>query len=581
MTIRTAVSHVNRRDATYCPAIGELKNLFEVQYQIVDSHASGTGAVIAALKLIESDTIAGFTPGSKQAKVKVFCGPNSSPEAMGVHPFIGGAFKIPYISWAASSGKLTDKVIYPLYFRNVAPDSLTMEVVAGFVKWLGVTEAAALWIDDASYSTNQASDFLKPCKEIFDIKVIDTKIPVSGQGGAKMSALAKSKTKTALTIVRAGDVRCIIVFGINGEIQGFVEVAEELRMIKGKGWLWLAGDASTMFAEAKKRVDGWIYSLPNNPSQFWEPWKAKWKELMPNMKDPEFTTWKLCFGGTICEGRKDFYGFYRDGSKCLNSWLQEAYVAMMTLVVVGDRLMTENPGVVPNDFTNDMWFAGMKKLETPAGSFNCLSGTMLLNKNQERSSPVDFLQYQDNEGRTDLPHNVGQAVVGKFINNAYQWQVGQTIMWPSDEFEVITPALEFTAKLATLPSGRTPLCPGGMVMSAQEQVCMTCPAQRKGSVSVKVGDKARCMCGPGHSSNASLTPGGIKQCLPCEKGKFKKVSGDSVCQRCWEGTFRDEWMPMNGTECTRCAVGTYTQLIGQSVCTNCKKNFLDNGQGHC
>lgn len=62
---RIAASHVNRRDSTYCPAIANLKNDFEISYDLGDTNANGITGTKVALEIEKNGT-------------KVILGPNSS-----------------------------------------------------------------------------------------------------------------------------------------------------------------------------------------------------------------------------------------------------------------------------------------------------------------------------------------------------------------------------------------------------------------------------------------------------------------------------------------------------------------------
>merc|ERR1719424_400534 len=127
------------------------------------------------MKSLQADTSScsgsSTTPGTSASKVKVILGPNSSPETMGVHPFIGGAFKLPYLSWAATSGALSNKDKFKYLFRIVAPDSVTMKRQAGFINWLGFSSFNVVFIDDNALSSGQASTLATEAKVKYEMDV--------------------------------------------------------------------------------------------------------------------------------------------------------------------------------------------------------------------------------------------------------------------------------------------------------------------------------------------------------------------------------------------------------------------------
>ena len=67
-------------------------------------------------------------------------------------------FGVPQISWAATSATLSNKDVYPNFFRVVPPDSIAMEMLARGIVQLGFSKISVVYFD-AAYSLGQANDF--------------------------------------------------------------------------------------------------------------------------------------------------------------------------------------------------------------------------------------------------------------------------------------------------------------------------------------------------------------------------------------------------------------------------------------
>ena len=143
LSMRAAFSHLNRRDASFCPAIATLKNKFEMTYDIADSNSNGIETARSALKFLNN----------RSRKVNVVLGPNGSGSSMSLSNLLA-VFGIAHISWASTSAKLSDKIAYPMFFRVVAPDSLTMRVLAGWLDHLKFKEINMV-VFDAPYQLGQ------------------------------------------------------------------------------------------------------------------------------------------------------------------------------------------------------------------------------------------------------------------------------------------------------------------------------------------------------------------------------------------------------------------------------------------
>ena len=95
--------------------------------------------------------------------------------------------------------------------------------------------------------------------------------------------------------------------------------------------------------------------------------------------------------------------------------------------------------------------------------------------------------------------------------------------------------------------------------------CTFCPVDsyrsQRGSVSEDDCCGERCACDAGYHELGDL------QCVPCERGYYKPVSGTSTCIMCGKGRFTNATAA--ATSCSECPLDTYNAQAGATVCTDC------------
>jgi len=546
MSARIAISHINRRDATFCPAIGTLKNKFEFAYDPADSNSNGIGSARAALKFLSN----------KSKKVSVILGPNGSGASMSMSNILA-VFQIAHISWSATSGKLSNKAAYPMFFRVVSPDSLAMRVLAGWLHSLQRTTLNLAYFD-ADFQSGQVTDFLGPAKATYGMTVNVYKIPNSGPGGATVNAANMVHTKNALRAVRASGLRVIVAIAINEEANDFFRTAYDMQMVDGPGWMWVGTDGimGGQLAGDVKRLKyfrGSVYIQPIGKGPKFPDFAKKWASLMPTTKRPEFDTMNLCVNKTankndICKGNPEFKG-WKDGVhdvslKC-EGYTGLAYDAAVTLAIVADKMITK--GKDPSKLTASDWLSEMRALSTPGVSFNCLTGKISFNKNQERDMPQGIFNWQ-------LGSLVSTLVVTWDGVDGYKWVKGAKVVWPSGDGGTVTNAYNFS-----IPSGAPPKCARGSTYNNSVLNCQLCPLGTFETGGVGAGC-LQCFAGK-YQSKVGQT-----ECANCVAGKFSDIRGLSKCKFCGIGTFQSSNV---GKACDLCNVGYYQPKVGSSQCVRC------------
>jgi len=542
MSQRIAVNHVNRRDSTFCPAIATLQNPFSFKYSLADSNANGIGAASAVMKFLSNTS----------RPVKVVLGPNSSGSSKSMSDILA-VFNIPHISWAATSADLTNKASYPMFFRVVSPDSLVMKVLAGWLNSLGVTKTNIAYFD-ADFQSGQARDFIDPATTTHGMQVTAFQIPNSGKGGAAVTNENMVKVREAVVAIRNSGVRVVVTCVINEEAYDFYRTAYEYGIFNADGWLWFGTDGLNggMLANDQTRLKyfaGTVFVQAFGEGPQFGAYKSKWAELMPSTSRPEFDQFDLCVNGSttsVCQGNPGFRGMNADELVC-TGYTGLAYDAVVTLAVVADKMITK--GKNPDTATSSDWLDEMRLLSEPGFKFDCLTGQVSFNSNQERDMPMAFNNW----------HSASLS----FVNvanwdgvNGYQWVNGATVYWPSGTTAVIsgTPATPLS-----IPSGRPPTCSSGKVYNNTNLACSDCPVGKYTS------DGLICIeCQPGAYQDTM----GKSACSSCDKGKYSTARASTQCLDCEAGKYQEV---MGKQSCIACVIGYYAEAVGASACSRCPK----------
>ncbi|CAK0805414.1 unnamed protein product [Prorocentrum cordatum] len=551
MSMRIAVSHVNRRDGTFCPAIASLASDFELQYGIKDTGSSGIGAASAVLDFFSNSTV--------KSMIKVFLGPNGSGASKASSTILS-VFGIPQISWASTNADLSNKVQFPQYFRTVSPDSLVMKVLSGLISSLGFTSVNVLYFD-APFQSGQAADFTSSAESEFGMQVTKYSIPNSGEGGVAVSDRNRPMMNKALEAVRVSDCRVVVAFCIYEEAWDLFSAAFDYDLVNGDGWVWfgadglagnqLIGDVTRVYAFV-----GAIYVAASSQGPRFEDYVAKWAEDMPSTLTPEFSEMDLCLDHrrsgsppAVCDGNPEFKGWVPgDHNETLlcKGYTAQAYDAVVTLAVVADRLLARL-GAHPDELTPEDWLSEMRRLSEPNQSFDCLSGELTYNEDQERILPMDFFNWQSGSLEAS-------RVARWSLTSGYAWQIGQEIQWPGGARAVIQDA----AHPPSLPSGALPECGADEYYSTAEQQCT--PECLAGEEPDEAGACRACAAGTFKPS------AGQRACQNCTAGRVAAASGSRLCSECGPGTFQGA---EGQEECSQCPAGSFAAAAASTACLAC------------
>ncbi|XP_037108189.1 taste receptor type 1 member 3 [Syngnathus acus] len=156
-------------------------------------------------------------------------GPSNS-EMVSVIGKLLGFFLIPQISFAATSNKFSNKLVYPSFFRTVPSDTWQVDAIALLLK-----EFAWNWVavvgSDEEYGQQGALEFTK--------KTETMSICVAYQGMIPIYSDPVEVVKNIIDNIQATNVKVVVVFALSGPAEVFFKEVIK-RKIKG---VWIASES--------------------------------------------------------------------------------------------------------------------------------------------------------------------------------------------------------------------------------------------------------------------------------------------------------------------------------------------------
>jgi len=591
MSMRIAVSHLNRRDSTFCPAISRIQNNFQVSYELFDTNANGVGAVEALL-----------TPTLKLGnRTKVVLGPNSSGSSRSAANLLT-VFGIPNLSWSATSSSLSDKFAYPYFSRVVAPDAVAMAMIADFLSTF-IGNKANMIFSDADFSAGQAQDFRDAAVDAYRMDVQSFSFPNSGSGGSAISQENLLVVSQRLESIRQTLCRVVFASAINEEAWGLVRSAFDAGMVQAYGWVWVGGDG---FAGGQYNGDlsrtaafaGFIYVVANSAGPNFAAFSERWSQDMPSTETPEFFEFPICHGGVICSDHPEHNNFNTSGQRedlICNSFSPLAYDAVIFMAMVADVLLgdSSNPRH-PDSLTAEDWANGFLLMQKEEYAFDCLTGYVTLDEKHDRRMGMSYFNLHAGS-------LAPVQVVTWSPSTGYTWVIGETLVWPSSWNGTITDS----AGPPFIPSGNPPECaagfellddscveclPGRYSVGERGMPCMLCET---GKFQAAVGASGCMDCSPGFVASTGQSecepcpPGsgtlgraGEPECTSCERGRFQNLPGQAECEDCVYGATSE----LGALSCFNCSVGSSTEgEQGAEECLPCEAGMYADkeGQAHC
>jgi hypothetical protein len=168
-----------------------------------------------------------FVGGSSFRNIDVIQGPVKSDVAQPI-AVTAGALKIPEISHFASSETLSNKLVYPFFFRTIPSDAQRAEAIAALFQQYGYRKVGIIYLNDAFGVSWKNSLFLECEKRKIRL------ISVLYDSGVKDSLLDDQVNK-ALRVLVSEKINVIVHISLTTDfISSLAKAAKSLNWITGK-----------------------------------------------------------------------------------------------------------------------------------------------------------------------------------------------------------------------------------------------------------------------------------------------------------------------------------------------------------
>lgn len=495
------------------------------------------------LELVEFDTLCSSTEGTRKAAAALMAselpfgviGCSCSGCTMASQTILNIA-RMPMISNSATSTELSDRVLYPNFFRTWPADGPMIKSWFIIFQSFGWT-TIAMWFD-AAYGSNMKAYFLavKTQYGFVDVLANKTDLVTMREATAEYASVIldevmKTKVRGVMTMAYAPCVRQFICQVSKRNVRGMI--------VTYLGWFapdWLVSGSDAHTCTEAQLFSASQYSITSN-APAWNSDSA----LLPCDTTGSYTV-------------GDFADTYN--ARRIATGLEERREAGAT----GDAIC------MMAKLFNQMWDDGFSLdalyrmsestylsavAKMQAMSFDGVSGTV--------SFPANGTGYGGGD-------RVGNFEIYQMFDGALD-TIGEVVDGPSGMRVELLPSksvlFDEGHTQADPPPERYPSCPTGEVYDFQKGACQACQA---GEVFLEV--MGACLCRPGYSS----VFGG---CAPCAKGRHSSNPGSSACDPCLAGSYAAQpGLP----ECEKCQVGTYTGggLSGATACENCSLGMYAN-----
>ncbi|KAI9221701.1 periplasmic binding protein-like I [Blastocladiella britannica] len=163
-------------------------------------------------------------------------------------------FNLWHCSGSVTSPDLSDKSMFPKFFRTIPNDALQGIAIARFIQSMGWQSCAVLYSSDA-YGTGMMGTLTAEAQRLsLPVRSSQSYTPAAGDGVGD----AKSYT-AALTAIQSSATRIIVFIGAFTDYVQVARIANSMDMI-GNGWVWIGTDgvasvASNVYDTTKPFTD--------------------------------------------------------------------------------------------------------------------------------------------------------------------------------------------------------------------------------------------------------------------------------------------------------------------------------------
>jgi len=219
-----ALHDVNNRDNRFCEAIGNIDNNFTMSLGIFDTQGTMDGSVHAMLKALDLEKWV----GGEVEYAHGLIGMGSSGATMAAAGTTS-VFRTPQVCYSSTNSQLSNKDLYPDFFRTTAPDSAVGLGIAKVLNSFGFKHSVAMWYD-AAWPKGLCQDYMKAARDR-DIKVDTYEMPQSGSSGGIPPPEVQDLIKGYLDTIHGRVARAIVVCGLSKELSLIYKWAREKGMM--------------------------------------------------------------------------------------------------------------------------------------------------------------------------------------------------------------------------------------------------------------------------------------------------------------------------------------------------------------
>ncbi|CAL8252069.1 unnamed protein product [Arctogadus glacialis] len=230
--LRFAVEEINNRTGLYPNLLPGVR----LGYHLYDTCAIQAGVLASVNVMQDQEEILRPLPGSSPPddNPMVVIGPDSSSRTMPTAVLLG-AYLVPQISYEASNEMLSNKAVYPSFFRTIPSDTIQVAAMIQLLKRYRWTWIALLGSDNA-YGL-QGMQSLSQQSAYHDICIAyQSVLP-------RRTAANTQMLRNMVDAILRTNVKTIVLFSSKSRLQGFFPLVVE-RNVTGKIWLgsedWIA-----------------------------------------------------------------------------------------------------------------------------------------------------------------------------------------------------------------------------------------------------------------------------------------------------------------------------------------------------
>mmetsp|Transcript_32546 Transcript_32546/g.51804 ORF Transcript_32546/g.51804 Transcript_32546/m.51804 type:complete len:1551 (-) Transcript_32546:315-4967(-) len=243
-----AVKHFNERNATYIPSLSKLEGCNKVMTgNIVDSKSSTAGSIQGTMDL------------ATQFESDIIIGPLTSPQNLRT-ALLSGVYKVPQISYGATSKRLEDRASYPYFSRTLVSEEMNTKAVCKLWRSFEYRFGAIVYPDTEDGDSYRGS-LLRNCA-VEDIQIYPF---VFTPGNPESQDLAIEKLDKS-------DINIVIFVGSDHSMVTKILTYDGSRVILGAGTSWIFSEFSfsKMFplisedlgGDTAKRLSGSMFVKP-------------------------------------------------------------------------------------------------------------------------------------------------------------------------------------------------------------------------------------------------------------------------------------------------------------------------------